>query len=103
MMSTSLPYFVLLLAASSLVGTDAQAQAQPQPPQATARSAADRELKALYDGYAAWNAKQSGYLLDEKGETKPLDYLPRVDAQTQQRQADYLKNLLDKLNSIPTA
>ena len=68
-----------------------------------AATSADRQLKALYNGYANWDAKESGYFLDEQGETKPLEYLPHVDPTTQQRHGAYLKDLLDRLNVIPAA
>jgi uncharacterized protein (DUF885 family) len=57
----------------------------------------------LYDGYAAWDAKESGNFQDSRGETKPADYLPRVDAATQQRRAAHLQDLLKQLTAIPVA
>jgi uncharacterized protein (DUF885 family) len=68
---------------------------------ATVASSADARLKRLYDGYAAWDSKESGYFQDPRGETKPTDYLPHVDAATQQRRAAYLEDLLKQLNAIP--
>src|SRR5262249_51542392 len=50
-----------------------------------------------------WDAKESGVFEDKDGETKPLDYLPRVDAATQQRRAAHLQDLLNQLNAIPEA
>ena len=91
---------MLLVATSGFGGTPVWAQsatAQVSP------TVADRQLRLLYDGYAAWDAKESGYAMDEKGETKPLDYLPRVDGATQLRHGAYLKGLLDQLNAIPLA
>ncbi len=72
-------------------------------PAASTRTSADARLKALYDGYAAWDAKESGNFQDLRGETKPADYLPRVDAATQQRRAAHLQDLLKQLNAIPVA
>jgi uncharacterized protein (DUF885 family) len=66
-----------------------------------APTSADRQLKALYDGYAAWDARESGVFEDERGELKPLGYLPRVDVQNQLRRAAHLKQLLGQLNAIP--
>ena len=79
------------------------AAAPAQPTAQVAPTSADRQLKALYDGYATWDAKESGYFLDQRGDTKPLEYLPHVDAATQQRHGAYLKGLLDQLNAIPMA
>lgn len=82
--------------------TPAAAQAPPPAPQA-APASADQRLKALYDGYAAWDARESGYFEDQRGELKPLDYLPRVDARTRLRRAAHVRKLLDQLGTIPTA
>lgn len=90
----------VLIAAAALVPAAALAAA---PARQATPSNADRRLKALYDGYAAWDAKESGVFEDERGNIKPLDYLPRVDAATQQRRAAHLQQLLDQLNAIPKA
>jgi uncharacterized protein (DUF885 family) len=90
----------VLIAAAALVPAAALAAA---PARQATPSNADRRLKALYDGYAAWDAKESGIFEDERGNIKPLDYLPRVDAATQQRRAAHLQQLLDQLNAIPKA
>jgi uncharacterized protein (DUF885 family) len=66
-------------------------------------SAADSKLQALYNGYSAWSAKEGGYFEDADGEQKQADYLPHVDAATQERQAAHLQDLLNQLNAIPTA
>ena len=90
----------LFLSAVSIAPLAAQSsppQTQPQPQ----RSTADRQLQELYDGYANWEAKEFGYFENAKGETKPLDYLPKVDAASQLRRAAHLKMLLDRLNAIP--
>jgi uncharacterized protein (DUF885 family) len=67
------------------------------------RSSADARLKALYDGYAAWDAKESGYFENARGETESAGYLPHVDEASQLRRAAHLKDLLAQLNAIPTA
>ena len=67
------------------------------------RSSADTRLKALYDGYAAWDAKESGYFENARGETESAGYLPHVDEASQLRRAAHLKDLLAQLNAIPTA
>jgi len=83
------------------VAPAALAQAAPVPQ--AALSSANARLKALYNGYSTWDATESGYFLDSRGELKPTDYLPRVDAATQERRAAYLKDLLSQLNAIPDA
>jgi len=77
--------------------------AQPAPVESSraAPNAADLKLRALYDGYAAWDAKESEQFEDPRGETKPTARLPRVDAQSQLRRAAHLRGLLDQLKTIP--
>lgn len=91
---------VLLVSAWMLV--PAAAHAAPAA-QAAAQTSADARLKALYDGYAEWDAKESGVIEDARGEAKPADYLPKVDPASQQRRAGYLQELLVQLNAIPAA
>ena len=93
---------VFLAVLVTAVWVPAQSQT-PLAPSATARTSADARLKALYDGYAAWDARETGNFQDSRGETKPTDYLPRVDAATQQRRAAHLQDLLKQLNAIPLA
>jgi uncharacterized protein (DUF885 family) len=90
------------VALALLAGSVAHAQSIPAAQQAAPRSAADAKLKALYDGYAAWDAKESGYFEDDRGETKSTDYLPRVDEQSQLRRAAHFRDLLAQLKAIPT-
>ena len=66
-----------------------------------AASAADIRLRALYNGYAAWDAKESEQFEDSRGETKPTAHLPRVDETDQLRRAAHLRDLLDQLTAIP--
>ena len=69
---TAKRFACILLAGSALLG-DGVAIAQPAPAR-TAQpvpNAADARLRALYDGYAAWDAKESEYFEDARGETKP--------------------------------
>jgi len=75
--------------------------AQAAPAQAAVPNSADGRLKALYDGYSEWDAKESGYFEDSRGETKPNNYLPRVDPASQERRAAHLQQLLTQLNAIP--
>ncbi len=96
---------VILAGAALLMPANVLAQgASPAPALAQATpTAADRKLKALYDGYSAWDAKEFEYFEDSRGETKPTGHLPRVDVQSQLRRAAHLRELLDQLNAIPTA
>src|SRR4249919_3080867 len=86
---------ISLILASAWALQPAAALAAPGP--------ADARLKALYDGYSVWDAKESEVFLDAKGELKSTAHLPRVDVATQQRRAAHLKDLLDQLNAIPAA
>jgi uncharacterized protein (DUF885 family) len=102
-MGSRLGWVAVLVAAGSplVLGS---AEAHPVASYALATSTtADRQLRALYNGYSTWDVRESGQFLDQQGELKPLDYLPRVDADTQQRHAAFLKGLLDSLNAIPPA
>jgi uncharacterized protein (DUF885 family) len=88
-----------------LLGTSAfysPATAAPAAKQA-APTSADARLKALYDAYAVWDAKESGQFWNAKGETESADYLPRVDAPTQLRREAHLKDVVNQLNAIPAA
>lgn len=77
--------------------------AQPQAPLAvTTRQSADARLKALYETYADWDQKESGYFVDANGENQPAGYLQKVDPATQLSSARFEQTMLDKLNSIPT-
>jgi uncharacterized protein (DUF885 family) len=78
----------------------APVQAQAQSAAAIPSPNADVTLRALYDGYAAWDARESEQFEDARGETKSTAHLPHVDAQSQLRRASYLKNLLTQLNAI---
>ena len=89
-----------LLLAGAAAPLCAQASA---PPPTTAAATADARLKALYEGFATWDAKEGGYFIDAKGEAQPADYLARVDPATQARREAYLKDLLAQLNAIPVA
>ena len=75
-----------LLLASGLTPTNVQAAAP-----AAAQSSADARLKALYNGYSTWDARESQYFLDSRGEIKPTASLPHVDAASQERRAEHLR------------
>ena len=66
------------------------------------RTAPDAKLKALYDGYAEWNARESGYFEDSRGETRPADYLAHVDEGSQPRYAAHLRELLAQVECSDT-
>src|SRR5579864_8210254 len=68
-----------------------------------AANPADARLKGLYEAYADWDQKESGFFLDSKGESRPAAYLPKVDPATQAARARYEQGLLDKLSLIPIA
>ncbi len=92
----------MAVAAASWMAPVAARAEEPRQAQ-VAPSAADLKLKALYDGYASWLAKESGYFEDASGETRAADYLPRVDARSQAKYAAHLRDLLGQLNAIPVA
>ena len=77
--------FAAIFLAGAAVVAGTPAQAQTAAPQQAPASAADLQLRALYDGYSAWAAKEGGYFETAEGEQKQSDYLPRVDAATQQQ------------------
>ena len=91
----------VMMLASATAGLAASGQAEPVA--AAAQSAADQRLKALYNGYAAWDAGETANFQNAAGETKPTDHLPKIDAATQQRRAAHLQELLTQLNAIPEA
>jgi hypothetical protein len=41
--------------------------ASAAPVEAARQGRADARLRALYDGYAAWDSKESGYFEDSRG------------------------------------
>ena len=84
------------------IGVVTPLQAQAPVPAAVQPASADARLRALYDGYAAWDARESEQFEDARGETKSTAHLPRVDAQSQLRRAAYLQNSLTQLNAIDT-
>ena len=88
----------LLLGTAALLPANAYAQTTSTAAQP---SAADTKLRALYDGYAAWDAKESEQFQDSRGETKPTAHLPHVDAASQLRRAAHLQELLEQLSAVP--
>ncbi len=99
-MTTVVRLGALLLGCAAITST---ASAQTAPPQAQPANPADAKLQALYNGYSAWDAKESGYFQNADGELKPADYLAHVDAASQLRRQAHIEDLLKQLNAIPTA
>lgn len=92
----------LKLGCALLAGFSLTVAAQAQTPAVAVQPAtADAKLRALYDDYAAWDAKESEQFQDARGETKPTAHLPHVDEASQLRRAAHLKELLDQLNAVP--
>jgi uncharacterized protein (DUF885 family) len=85
-----------LLLASGLTPTNVRAAAPT-----VVQGSADARLKALYNGYSSWDARESEYFLDSRGEIKPTANLAHVDAASQLRRAEHLRQLLQQLNAIP--
>jgi uncharacterized protein (DUF885 family) len=101
-MTKFLRIWPLFLTGAALSPAAALAQAAPAA-HVPAASAADIKLRALYNGYSAWAAKEGGYFETEEGEQKQAGYLPHVDAATQLRQAAHLQDLLNQLDAISPA
>lgn len=89
---------VVLLGTSALVSP-----ATAAPVKQAARTSADARLKALYDAYADWDAKESAQYWTATGELEPADHLPRVDAASQLRREAHVKDVLKQLDAIPAA
>ena len=84
----------------------ALAAASPQalmaaPAHHPARATADARLKALYDGYADWDATETGQFWDRHGELQPADRLAHVDQASQRRREAHLTDVLRQLDAIP--
>ena len=90
----------LLLTAAALLSIAAPAVPAQSAPTAHHRATADAQLKALYDRYADWDAKETAQFWDAKGSLKPSDHLPGVDEASQLRRQAHLKDLLRQLDTI---
>src|SRR6478735_6428019 len=91
----------LIIAALSGVASPSFAQAAAPPPAAAPQSP-DARLRALYESYASWDQKESGYFEDANGENQGANYLRKVDPATQLARAGFQQQMLDQLNAIPT-
>ena len=92
-----------LLFLASIALQPLAAFAQTPAPAAPSPSTADQQLKALYEGYSDWAAKEYGYFENAKGETEQGGHLPSVDPATEQARGAYLNQLLARLDAIPMA
>ena len=88
-----------------LLGTSALCSPLMAAPVAgqTSTSSADARLKALYDAYADWDARESGQAWTPTGELEGTGHLPHVDAASQLRREAHLKDVLAQLNAISPA
>ena len=90
----------LLLTAAALLSIAAPAVPAQSAPTTHHPATADAQLKALYDRYADWDAKETAQFWDAKGSLKPSDHLPGVDEASQLRRQEHLKDLLLQLDTI---
>ena len=93
----------MLIAGALLVAGSLPSALPAKTPLAGHHRTADARLKTLYDGYAAWDAKQSVQMDDGRGGLQPGDRLPRVDEASQRGREAHLKELLGQLDAIPVA
>ena len=87
----------ILLGMSAIVAPAAAAPPAKHAP----RTSADARLKALYDAYAKWDARESAQVWNAKGELEPADHLPHVDLQAQLARTAHIEEVLHQLDSIP--
>ena len=94
---STLPLLGLLM-----LGAAAPARSQAQAPaSARAQSAADRQLRALYEAEWAWRQNEFARLPGDDPFEAQGPRLPRVDAATQQARVAYWQRTLDALGRIP--
>lgn len=91
----------LAVVASCVVLLPSAIQAQGNQTPNVQPASADGDLRRVYDAYAAWSAREGGYVEDADGEVRSSDYLPRVDAATQHRRLEDLRTFLKQLQAIP--
>jgi len=70
---------------------------------AIAQSAADRQLRAIYEKEWAWRQEQFARAPGDEGYGASSDHLPRVDAASQQARLAYWKAILAELDKVPLA
>jgi uncharacterized protein (DUF885 family) len=90
---------------AALLGTSALCPPVSAAPVAgrTAAASADARLKALYDAYADWDARESRQVWTSAGELEGTGHLPNVDVASQLRREAHLKDVLAQLNAISPA
>ena len=91
----------LLFAAALSLPSLSVAQPAASAVPASAPASADARLKALYEAYADWDQRESGFTIDAKGERQDAAYLPKVDPTTQLARARFEQAMLDQLSAIP--
>ena len=95
---------ILLRMGAALLGTAALGSPVfAVPASAHAPGSADVRLRALYNGFSAWQDTEGGYFQNSRGEQEQAGYLPRVDEESQHRREAHEKDLLAKLNAIPSS
>lgn len=97
----SLFAMALSLAAAGVPGVAAAAGSVEGGAAAVAGSAADQQLRALYEADWSWSMNERGWAEDGEGGYISADRLPRVDAATQQRRAEHWRKMLAELDRIP--
>jgi uncharacterized protein (DUF885 family) len=97
---------VIFWAGAAFFAMTAQAApGQPAPtpaPTAAVTGSADARLKALYEAYWVWDEKELGLIDDPRGDVESAGYLPHVDGETQARREAFVKQVLAKLDAMPT-
>ena len=94
---------LLAPAGALLLGIVALCSPACAAPAKHAASGSDTRLRALYNGYSAWEDKEFGFFQDSRSEQRQAGYLPHVDEASQLRREGHLKDLLTQLNAISTA
>jgi uncharacterized protein (DUF885 family) len=90
----------LFLCASLFMASALQIRAvASSPPGVPEATAADAQIKALYEAEWAWRAKEFGKPDDDQ--TARAGYLPHVDPLSQQKRLEYWTHKLFALNAIP--
>ena len=94
----SLFAMALSLAAAGVPGVAAAAGSVEGGAAAVAGSAADQQLRALYEADWSWSMNERGWAEDGEGGYISADRLPLVDTATQQRRAEHLRKMLAELD-----
>ncbi len=101
---TILPSRLALAAGLAACSFPLAAQVAPPAPVAMAPAGVDdARLRALYEGYATWTAREYGAIWGEDGDIEEAGYLARADAASERRRLAYRTDLLRKLDAIGLA